>query len=341
MSNQDMQFADPEWVPPEEREATAGQREQQTLPPQPFNADQREQSQWQTMPPPQQGYLGPGYAGSQPQMTWNRSAGSRPYRSYGRRNLWFWIILAFIIIALMSGGLSRGFGNRGFGFGPPPDSAQPQPLSYNVSAAPTIVINGGGGDITVETGGPDNQVIITSGFGGNTVNQKGNTITVTEGQDSNFGPGNGNLDVVVPPNFNSILEITTTDGSIGVNGVNGQMTLNSKDGDITANNDVLTGPSTLSSQSGDVTFSGSIGSGNYQFQSSSGSVDVTLPSNSNFHVDAYASSNPDSDSINSEFPNVHIQNNTTSSEAHGDVGNASQAQLMLKTDSGDISLHQS
>jgi hypothetical protein len=344
MSSQEMQFADPEWRPPEEREATADPRRQETPPPQPFNADLREQSQWQTLPPPQQGYLGPGYAGSQPQMTWGRSARPRPYRSYGRRNLWFWVILAFIIIALMSGGLSRGFGNRGYG----PQtrfSAQPQPLSYNVSATPTIMINSGGGGITVETGSANNQVIITPGFGDNAsginLAQNGNTITVNEGQGGNFGPGNGNLDVVVPPNFNSILEITTIDGSIDVTGVNGQLTLKSTDGDITANNDGLTGSSTLISQSGDVTFSGTIGSGNYQFQSNSGAVDVTLPSTSNFHVDANASSNSDPQAISSEFPSVHTQNHPTSSEAHGDVGNASAARVTLQTDTGSISLHAS
>src|SRR5690348_8928364 len=109
MSSQDMQFADPEWQPPEEREVNINIRERDTLPPRPINADRYEQTQWQTAPSYEQGYLGQGYAGSQPQTTWGSASRSRPRR---RGNAWLWIILAFIIIALMSGSLTRGLNNR-------------------------------------------------------------------------------------------------------------------------------------------------------------------------------------------------------------------------------------
>ena len=112
------------------------------------------------------------------------------------------------------------------------------------------------------------------------------------------------------------------------------MTLQSNNGNINANNDVLTGSSTLSSQNGDVTFSGSIDPGSYKFQSNSGSVNVTLPSTSNFQVNATANSG----SINSDFSSVKI----TGTQANGTVGNpsaAKQAQLTLTSDSGDINLN--
>jgi Putative adhesin len=351
MSSQDMQFADPEWRPPEEREVNANSREQKTLPPRPINADRHEQPQWQTVPPPQEGYLGPGYAGSQPQTTWAGRSRPTPRR---RGSPWLWIILAFIIIALMSGGL-RGFGGDGPG---PQNGFKGPPQSFTFYGASTIVINGSVGDINVHAGGSGNSVNIqetTDGgpFGNSrntnpTPTQNGSTISVNvdQGRDTSF-------DVTVPTNEN--LQLATTDGSIVVDGINGQISLQSGSGDInvqdsqgpvslqsnsgsiTANSDVLTGSSTLKSDNGDVTFNGSIGSGNYQFQSNNGSVDVTLPSNSNFQVNASTSSG----SINSDFSTVNIQSQGNGSQAQGKVGNASQAQVSLTSGSGDINLHKS
>lgn len=329
MSSQDMQFADPEWRPPEEREVNANSREQKTLPPRPINENRGEQPQWQTAPPSQEGYLGQGYAGSQPQTTW--SGPSRP-RSYRRRSPWLWIILAFIIIALMSGVFrSSGGSNR---FSSPRDSGLGT-STFTFSGASTIVISGGVGDINVHTGGSGNDVIIqetTDGGTNVTPTKSGNTISVSvdQGSDTSF-------DVTVPANEN--LQLTTTDGSIQVNGVNGQMTLQSNNsGSITAIDDILANPSTLSSNSGSITFRGSIGSGNYQFQSTSGSVDVTLPSTSNFQVKASTNSG----SMDNNFPGVPVQSHNGGYVASGNVGKSpSQAQVTLTSDSGDIHLHES
>ena len=238
-------------------------------------------------------------------------------------------------------GAFRGFGGD--------NSSSPQPnfreqvQNFSVTNAPTIVITSGAGDINISTGSSSSVVSIqessNGGFFGNprdanvNATQNGNTITVNDQGDPS---GDVGLDVVVPSNAS--LQITTTDGSIAVDGINGQMTLQSNNGNVTANNDVFTGSSTLSSQSGDVTFSGSIDTGNYQFQSNSGSVNVTLPSDSNFQVNASTNSG----SINSDFSSVNPQSQGNGSAAHGNVGNSSAAKqttLTLTSDSGDINLN--
>jgi DUF4097 and DUF4098 domain-containing protein YvlB len=86
-----------------------------------------------------------------------------------------------------------------------------------------------------------------------------------------------------------------------------------------------------------ITFVGSIGSsGNYEFSTNTGSVNVTLPGNATFHVDATT----DTASISSNFPGVNVQkHNAVSSEAHGDVGSSPNAQVTLKTNTGSIELH--
>jgi len=350
MSNQDMQFADPEWRPPEEREETPEL-------PRPINADRYNQTPWQTPSTSQEeGYLGPGYAASQPQTPW--AAPSRPIPRR-RSSPWRWLILAFIIIALMSGAFSRSFG--GFG-GPGPQQSFPkeqvQNFTFNAPSVSTVVITGGTGDITVHTGGAGNSIIIQEsldrgpfGNSGNGIvkpTQSGSTVSVNEDQGSDTS-----FDITVPAGTHENLQLTTTDGSIQVDSVNGQMTLQSNNGDIslqnsqgpvslqtndgsiTLSNDELTGSSNLNSQNGDLSFNGTLDSGNYQFQSTNGSVDVTLLNTPNFHLDATTSSGS---ITTNDFPSIK----NTGTQAQGDVGNpsaAKQTTLTLKSNSGDITLH--
>src|SRR5260370_12312674 len=135
MSNQEMQFADPDWKPSQQLDTKTNPQEQEVYKPQPINADSREQNQWTAAPPapPQQeGYPGlRPYTGPEPGQMQGGNFRQRPYRRRGR-GPWFWIILAIIIISLMSGG----FGSRGgfdFGrdrFGNPPIQKPPQLLFY-------------------------------------------------------------------------------------------------------------------------------------------------------------------------------------------------------------------
>src|SRR5260221_13774113 len=110
MSDQEMQFADPDWKPSQQLGTKTGSQEGETFPPQPINADRREQSQWRAAPPPphqQAAYGGiPPYTGQTPQQMQDGAFRQRPYRR-GGRGLWFWIILAFIIIGLRICGLTQ------------------------------------------------------------------------------------------------------------------------------------------------------------------------------------------------------------------------------------------
>src|SRR5215467_10178123 len=96
--------------------------------------------------------------------------------------------------------------------------------------------------------------------------------------------------------------------------------------------------SILKTDTGSVTFEGTIDpKGLYQFETNTGSVDVTLPGNSSFHLDA----STDTGSINSDFPGVNVQHsNFTGGNVNSDVGSSPGATVTLKTDTGSISLHQ-
>src|SRR5713101_5075214 len=122
MSNQEMQFADPDWKPSQQLDTNNNPQEQEVYPPLPVNSNNREQNKWGSAPsssPQQEGYTGlRPYAGPVPGQMQGGNFRQRPYSRRGR-GPWFWIILAFIIFSLIGGG-SR-FSHS---FGPGPDFNQ-------------------------------------------------------------------------------------------------------------------------------------------------------------------------------------------------------------------------
>jgi len=315
MSNQEMQFADPDWKPSQQLGMKTSPQEQETYNPQPINADPREQSQEKIAPPRQDVYAGlPPYAGTAPQGM--QGGGFRPQYRRRSRSPWLWIVLAFLIISLMGGGLgssfSRSFNPPDFGrmgqFHPNPPIVE-QPQSFTVTGTPTIVINGDSGSINVHTGAGASSVIVQDTknpgpFGDATdlqvvPSQQGNTITLNL---QGGGPGSVDFNVTVPQGAN--LQLTTTgSGSVSIDGV------------------TLSGNSTITTDSGD--------------------IDLTVPPDSAFHLNASTSSG----SINSpDFPSVNVQTiNQGGSQATGNVGTVSQGQgatVTLNTDSGNINLNQ-
>src|SRR5437773_10682624 len=165
MSNQEMQFADPDWKPSQQLNTNNDPQEQEAYNPQPVNTDYREQNKWRTAPPspPQQeGYTGlRPYEGPVPGQMQGGNFRQRPYRRRGR-GPWFWIILAFIIISLMSGGW-RSFNGPGPGFERNPVEQKQmmgKPIDYTVTGQATMVIFDPDGNVTVTEGQSNTDVVI-------------------------------------------------------------------------------------------------------------------------------------------------------------------------------------
>jgi Putative adhesin len=352
MSNQEMQFADPDWKPSQKLDAKTGAQQQETFIPEPVNADSRER--WNATPPPpprQEMYTGlPPYAGATPQQPVRGQYRQGQYRR-GGRSLWFWIILAFIILSLMSGGFSSVF-NRSVGpdfgrMGQPHSSSVIDPAqNFTVSGTPTVVINGDGGVITVQTSANGHSVIVqdtrNGGFFGNsgdpnniqvTSNRNGDTIT-TNVQDN----GQGSVDFTVTVPQGADLQFNTSSGDITVDGVSGQVALQTDSGNVIATNDTFSGTSTIQTNSGDVGLSQTTLSNAATISTQSGDINFTVPAGSAFHLNASTSSG----SINTgDFPKVTV--NQAGTQATGNVGTASQGQgatVTLNTDNGNINLNQ-
>jgi hypothetical protein len=309
MSNQEMQFADPDWKPSQQLDTTNNPLEQDVYTPQPINSDYREQNKWGTAgssAPEQEGYTGlRPYAGPIPGQMQGGNFRSRPYRRRGR-GPWLWIILALIIISLASGGMHsfNGFDGEHNPFNKP--QIVGKPIDYKVTGQATIVINDPNGNVTVTTGQTNTDVIIQP-VNGNSFSGNPNDIQSNIIQSAN----NITANIQEPVD----LQVTVPEGA----------TLN------------------LNTNDGDISFNGTIGiTGTYKFQTTNGNVNLNVPTTPSFLLNASTSSG----SINSNgFPNVNVQdsNSGPGANVNGEVGVSPQgkgANVTITTGAGDINLNQ-
>lgn len=367
MSDEEMQFADPEWQPPKQR---GGSAEQEPYIPQPVNAPRDEQPTHQNLPPQEHSsdYYG-GYRAQQ-----QRSYTIPPGRQQGRRSSpWIWIILAFVLLSLLGGGpfiSDGGFFFEGFllrniffllvflgiiaavvaslrnsGRAIFKNTSSIETRTFSVGMHPTIIVKDDIGTIRVHSGGQSSMVSVqatrqSKGWMSNYNNlqvhyeqrSENNTLTVRSSMHgwSILGKNTVDFDITVP--LSSDLELKTDFGKIYVNDVMGKMSLVSNAGAIHAAQVSLQGQSKLKTDVGSVNFSGSIEQrGTYKFESDVGSINVTLPGDASFHVDAKT----DVGSIHTDFP---VGGQSMRNKLSGDVGNPPYAVLNLKTDVGSVNL---
>jgi hypothetical protein len=310
MSQQQMQSFEPE--PPREREGY--ERAEDRI----ENTDPREQ---------QMLFEGPYYG---------QKLRPLPPQPKPRRNLWFlWLLVPALLVFLVAAPMGIAWsvvhqdGPRGiYGFAKPAPGPnfhfQGKPLeTFQVSGAPTVVINDPAGNVTVHVG-DDNFVTLNSpslfgpsdGGGGQVQTSQsndGNTINVTV--PDGLGSFGGALDVTVPANAN--IEIQSRTGTITIEGVNGQVTAQTESGSISVINSELSGASTLQSQSGSINFQGSLDpQGDYQFISDSGSVNLLLPADASFHLDASHGSG----AFNNAFGSNNVGNGGPTVAVRSDTG---------------------
>ena len=388
MSDQEMQFADPDWKPTQPLQKKMSTQTPEAYTPRPINEDIREQPQQpiRGIPSEQQGgYAGlPPYAGTMSAQPGERYQYRRPYRRRGR-GLWFWIILAILLFSFMGGGLGA-LGRIG-------QKTLADDRSINVgSNTPTIVIHENNGNIHVQQGGTDTVHIDATketGFFDDprnihvNVNQDPTNaniinVTVDTGNNNAFSSRQVDINVTVPQGAN--LQLVTTSGDISVDGINGQASLTTTSGNISASNDIFSanamlkttsgniqasddtfsGTSTISATSGDVSMEQDILNGQSNVTTTSGNIHfngaVTSGQTYKFQADSGnvdiglpGSSNfsvdgsTNSGSINSDdFPGLNGQPNDSGSpgQISGQVGTAPGASFTIHTGSGDINIHQ-
>lgn len=127
---------------------------------------------------------------------------------------------------------------------------------------------------------------------------------------------------IIASDITGSLTISASSGSLKMQQVHGQVNAKTRSGDVTATDSALSGNSSLQTQNGSIRFDGSLDpNGTYKMQTTSGDVDLTLPGNTAFTLDASTGSGT-------------IQN------AFGDstIGLTPRAQLSLRTQNGSIAI---
>src|SRR5579859_749803 len=271
MSNQEMQFADPDWEP------TRPGQQSPTYTPQPVNVDRRERSQQPVVEmPPAQEEVYTGYAGAQPEQFRQPPAYHYPQRPYRRRRrrAWLWIIIAILFFSLMSGGASAlgSIGQRSI--------TQSVPVPALTAGVPSLVIDDPNGNIQVHQGNSlaIEEVKHSSFFDDPNnsnvkISQSGSMIIVSvDTGTSLFSSRSVDLNITVPQQVN--LELTTNSGDISVNDTQGAIELSTVSGNISALNDIFTGNASLISTSGDIHAEGDIFGYNVSVTTVSGDVQM-------------------------------------------------------------------
>lgn len=103
--------------------------------------------------------------------------------------------------------------------------------------------------------------------------------------------------------INGQIQLMSVNGSIKANNVNGPLQAITQNGDVVVGGAMLDGQSTLETTNGSVHFDGSIDpQGTYKMMTNRGNIDLTLPANAAFQVDASTHSG----SIHNTFGNTVI-----------------------------------
>ena len=140
------------------------------------------------------------------------------------------------------------------------------------------------------------------------------------------------FEILVPGHAD--LELLTGAGDIWVAGISGQLSLRCEIGSIAVRGGLLTGNSVLKTSLGSVNFHGALDpSGTYQFATETGAVQVILPDDSAFELDASTQFGR----ITTVVPGMTMAYRTNC-EVHGDAGMPPRSSLTLSSITGSVSV---
>ena len=379
MSDQEMQFADPEWQPPRQRQHAL---DQEPYAPQPVNGPSRERTSFQQTPHQDEEaaadnaeYAG-GYRAQEPGYQYTSGTPRMSGRPRRKHSLWFWIILIIILATVLGGfpfeedsllafprllGSALGFAalalivvalilfliNRSRS-AYSSTSADTETRSFSVGSQPKIIIKDDVGAIRVHPGGENYQVIIqaTRRAHGWLI---GRDPVVQYDQDSEQ-----NRITARARSGWSVFGWKSLDFDITVPRMS-DLELKTDAGSIAVTG--ITGQMSCSSDAGSVKATEVALRGDSRLKTDAGSITFagSLDPSGSYQMTTDAGSinlyipentsfqleaKTDVGSINSDFP-VNVQRDFPGGKARGEVGMPPYATLKLRTDVGSINLRRS
>ncbi len=279
--------------------------------------------------------------------------GEQPGKRFSRRRRGcLGCLVPLLILLAISGLLTLGCG-LAFHWGP---------TTIQVGANPTLLLE--------SVSNPDSQIFIHAGTNNGQISiqpvrplnlpiglaenyqETGDHRTVIYDLGSNVS---GTFDITVPAQTN--LKIDTNNASLLVNGITGQMHLETNSGTLIVKNSTINGPSLLRSNSGEIqasqdhlngpvtfdnnsagiTFQGTLApAGTYRFTGNGGSIGLTLPQNAAIGVSASTNNGQ----ISSNIAGVKAQTSTIGFTLQANLGTTPRAQLILYNNGGSITINE-
>ena len=239
--------------------------------------------------------------------------------------------------------------------------------SFTTNAQATIIAETFNGKINVQAGSGDQVAVTVTKTGSGTsqanaeadlknvevkMTQDGDTIRITARRTDRkpFNNSGAEIELTVPEN--AILDITTSNGKITSTGVRGDLKLTTSNGELvvkggqgaqsltTSNGSIQVEAQSAQvnaqTSNGSITFTGSLAEGKQAFETSNGSVEISLPGDSQFNIDARTSNGK----ISTEFP-VTFSGSSQDNELNGTVGQNPAMSISVSTSNGSIKLMKS
>jgi DUF4097 and DUF4098 domain-containing protein YvlB len=205
--------------------------------------------------------------------------------------------------------------------------------TLQVIAVPQLVVKNFAGILIIHTG--DSNIVRISAaeqISGSsspddiqyTVTQNRNTVEVEAQKNGTFSTGNLSVDLDITLPSQSIIQATLGAGNISIDGISGLISVQTGSGNVDFKNGTVQKNTSFQANAGSITFSGKLApNGNYEFKGNTGSIDITLPANSAFILDASTQVG----NVSNAFRSILVGHNPTS-------------QLHVHVDVGSISIHQ-
>jgi DUF4097 and DUF4098 domain-containing protein YvlB len=268
-------------------------------------------------------------------------------------------LLSIFLILLLLIGLSGCMINVGI-----VESTETVSNSFTTGSQPTIIVETFNGRINVQKG-TDLQVaatVLKRGTGNSktaaeddlknievNMTQDGDTIRIIARRINQTLADNSGAQVDLTVPEAAVLDLTTSNGRIITTNVLGDQRLSTSNGEIDVqggqgvqNLSTSNGRIQIEAQAaqvnartsnGQINFSGSLADGNHSFETSNGAVELSLPRDSQFAIDASTSNGR----ISTEFP-ITMSGSNDDNELRGTVGDNPGVSIRIQTSNGAVKI---
>lgn len=169
--------------------------------------------------------------------------------------------------------------------------------TFTVQGMPTLIVSNPSGAVTIHRGASTSVIISAVQHGGRIGNPDDadikmeargfynpEIVVATGEHDSTESV---DLDITLPETSN--IQARVAAGSMDINGISGQMDAKVEQGTLNFENGKIAGESSFKNDDGTLNFHGAIAAGgDYEFHGEEGVINVTLPSDSSFSLDAFS-----------------------------------------------------